>query len=122
MNPRTLLIIAGVISALYGIAFIFAPTAILGNVSAETAFTGKFIGALHLGWATAYFLSLNATDSRARKAIFAGSAVFNFVEAVLLVLGLSSGAGDADLYVSLAIHGLLALAFAYFFSKEKAVN
>lgn len=117
MKLSTLLVVAAVIGAVYGIAFVVATGPLLSiyGITLDKAGTlvAQLFGSLLIGLATLNWFARNVTDPEARQAIVFGNLAGDVVGFVIILLGQLAGIANALGWSSVAIYLLLALGFAY---------
>ena len=118
MNLRNLMIVNAVLWAINGIGFVLAPAPLLSvlGVTADQYVTWmtQAFGAALIGYAIMNWFARNDTDSEARRAILLANLGFNAIGVVIDLLATLSGVLNALGWSIVALHLLLALAFAYF--------
>jgi len=118
----TMFIIYAVVSAVFGLIFIFVPETALGlygiTLSPGGVTIARLFGAALIEFALLAWFARNAGESEARKAIilaiFVGE-VFGFIVALL---GQLSGVVNALGWSTVAFYLLLAIGFGYFQFKK----
>ena len=117
MKLSTLLVVAAVIGAVFGIAFVVATGPLLSiyGITLDKAGTlvAQLFGSLLIGLATLNWFARNVTDPEARQAIVFGNLAGDVVGFVVILLGQLAGIANALGWSNVAIYLLLALAFAY---------
>ena len=125
MKLSTMFIIYAVISAIFGLTFIFMPQTALAlygiTLSPGGILIARLFGAALLEFALLSWLARNAGDSEARKAIILAVFIGEAVGFIVVLLGQLSGEVNALGWSTVAIYLLLALGFGYFqFMKPSA--
>lgn len=117
MKLSTLLVVAAVIGAVFGIAFVVATGPLLSiyGITLDKAGTlvAQLFGSLLIGLATLNWFARNVTDPEARQAIVLGNLAGDVVGFVVILLGQLAGIANALGWSNVAIYLLLALGFAY---------
>ena len=117
MKLSTLLVVAAVIGAVFGIAFVVATGPLLSiyGITLDKAGTlvAQLFGSLLIGLATLNWFARNVTDPAARQAVVFGNLVGDVVGFVIILLGQLAGIANALGWSSVAIYLLLAQGFAY---------
>lgn len=117
MKLSTLLVIAAVISAVFGVAFVLAtgPLLSLYGVTLDRAGTliAQLFGALLIGLAVLNWFGRNLTDPAAQRAFVFGNLAGDVVGFVVILLGQLAGITNVLGWSSVAIYLLLGLGFAY---------
>jgi hypothetical protein len=109
--------IAAVIAAAFGIAFVVAsgPLLALYGITLDKAGTliAQLFGALLIGLAVVNWLARDMTDPQGQQAVVLGNLVGDAVGFVLILIGQLGGIANALGWVNVALYLLLALGFAY---------
>jgi hypothetical protein len=117
MKLSTLLVVAAVIGAVFGIAFVVATGPLLSiyGITLDKAGTlvAQLFGSLLIGLATLNWFARNVTDPEARQAVVFGNLAGDVVGFVVILLGQLAGIANALGWSNVAIYLLLALGFAY---------
>lgn len=117
MKLSTLLVVAAVIGAAFGVAFVVASGPLLSvyGITLDKAGTlvAQLFGALLIGLAVLNWFARNVTDPEARQAIVYGNLVGDVIGFVVILIGQLAGIANAVGWSSVAIYLLLALGFAY---------
>ena len=118
MKLSTMFIIYAVISAIFGLTFIFMPQTALAlygiTLSPDGILIARLFGAALLEFALLSWLVRNVGDSEARKAIILAVFVGEVVGFIVALVGQLSGEVNALGWSTVAIYLLLALGFGYF--------
>ena len=117
MKLNNLLVVAAVISAVFGVAFVVASGPLLAvyGITLDKAGTlvAQLFGALLIGLAVLNWFARNVTDPQARQAVVFGNLTGDVVGFVVILIGQLAGIANAIGWSSVAIYLLLALGFAY---------
>jgi hypothetical protein len=112
-----LLVVAAVIAAVFGVAFVIAtgPVLAIYGIALDKAGTlvAQLFGALLIGFAVLNWFARNVTDPEARQAVVFGNLAGDVVGFVVILIGQLAGIANALGWSSVAIYLLLALGFAY---------
>lgn len=118
MKLSTLFIIYAVISAIFGLSFVFVPQASLAlygiTLSPGGTSIARLFGAALIEFALLAWFARNAADSEARKAIILALFVGEAVGFVVALVGQLSGVVNSLGWSTVAAYLLLALGFGYF--------
>jgi hypothetical protein len=113
----TLLVVAAVIGAAYGIALVVATGPLLSifGITLDKAGTlvAQLFGGALIALAVINWFARNVTDPEARQAVVFGNLAGDVVGFVVILLGQLAGIANAVGWSSVAIYLLLALGFAY---------
>jgi hypothetical protein len=114
---NNLLVVAAVIAAVFGVAFVLASGPLLAvyGITLDKAGTlvAQLFGALLIGFAVLNWFARNVTDPDARQAVVFGNLAGDAVGFVVILIGQVAGIANAVGWSSVAIYLLLALGFAY---------
>ena len=117
MRLSSLLVIAAVIGAVFGIGFVVASGPLLSiyGITLDNAGTlvAQLFGGALISLAVINWFARNVTDPEARQAIVFGNLAGDIVGFVVILLGQLAGIANAIGWSSVAIYLLLALGFAY---------
>ena len=117
MRLNNLLVVAAIIAAVFGAAFVVAsgPLLAIYGITLDKAGTlvAQLFGALLIGFAVVNWFARNVTDPEARQAVVFGNLASDAVGFVVILIGQLTGIANAVGWSSVAIYLLLALGFAY---------
>ena len=117
MRLSSLLVVAAIIGAAFGVAFVVASGPLLSvyGITLDKAGTlvAQLFGALLIGLAVLNWFARNVTDPEARQAVVYGNLVGDVIGFVVILIGQLGGIANAVGWSSVAIYLLLALGFAY---------
>jgi hypothetical protein len=117
MRLNGLLLVAAIIGAAFGVAFVVASGPLLSvyGITLDKAGTlvAQLFGALLIGLAVLNWFARNVTDPEARQAVVYGNLVGDVIGFVVILIGQLGGIANAVGWSSVAIYLLLALGFAY---------
>ena len=117
MKLSNLLMVAAVIAAVFGVAFVVASGPLLSiyGITLDKAGTlvAQLFGALLIGMAVLNWFARNVTDPAARQAVVLGNLSGDIVGFVVILLGQLAGIANGLGWSNVAIYLLLALGFAY---------
>jgi hypothetical protein len=117
MKLRTLLVVAAVIGAVYGICFVVVsgPLLSLFGITLDKAGTlvAQLFGVALISLAVINWFARDVTDPGARQAVVFGNLAGDAIGFVVILLGQLAGIANALGWSSVAIYLLLALGFAY---------
>lgn len=118
MKLSNLLVVAAVIGAVFGVAFVVAsgPLLAIYGITLDKAGTlvAQLFGAALIALAVVNWFARNVTDPEGRRAVVLGNLAGDVVGFVVILLGQLSGIANAVGWSSVAIYLLLGLGFAYF--------
>ena len=117
MKLSNLLVVAAVIGAVFGVAFVVAsgPLLAIYGITLDKAGTlvAQLFGAALISLALLNWLARNVTDPEARQAVVLANLAGDVVGFVVILLGQLAGIANAFGWSNVAIYLLLALGFAY---------
>jgi hypothetical protein len=117
MRLSSVLVVAAIIGAAFGVAFVVASGPLLSvyGITLDKAGTlvAQLFGALLIGLAVLNWFARNVTDPDARQAVVYGNLVGDVIGFVVILIGQLGGIANAVGWSSVAIYLLLALGFAY---------
>jgi hypothetical protein len=112
-----LLVVAAVIGAVFGVAFVVAsgPLLAIYGITLDKAGTlvAQLFGAALIALAVVNWFARNVTDPEGRRAVVLGNLAGDVVGFVVILLGQLAGIANAVGWSSVAIYLLLGLGFAY---------
>ncbi len=118
MNLSLLMTINAVVAAVFGLAFVVAPTQIVSlyGPSADPAlrYVAQLFGSALIGFAVLTWMARKATASDARSAIVLSLFVSDGLGFVLALIGQLGGVVNSMGWSTVVIYLLLALGFGYF--------
>jgi hypothetical protein len=118
MKLKTLMIINSIVAIVFGVLFVIVPAHIysLYDITADEqlVYMGRLFGGALIGFSLLTWISRNATDSDARKAILYALFTADCIGFVVAVIGQISNVVNALGWLTVAIYLLLALGFGYF--------
>lgn len=117
MKLSNLLMVAAVIAAVFGVAFVVASGPLLSiyGITLDKAGTlvAQLFGAALISLASLNWLVRNVTDPEARQAVVLANLAGDVVGFVVILLGQLAGIANGLGWSNVAIYLLLALGFAY---------
>ena len=126
MTRNNFLMAATVVAAVFGLAFLVAPSQLVAlygvTLTPQSEVIGRIAGSVILGFAIVFWGARDGDAVEAMKAAMTGGLVANALDALILlhatVTGLLNGLG----WLQVLINGALAVGFWYFtFGKGKTV-
>jgi hypothetical protein len=123
---NSFLMLATIVAAVFGLAFLIAPSALVAmygvTLTPATEVIGRIAGSVILGFAVVFWGARNGSGPEAFKAAMMGGLIANALDALILlhatVTGLLNGLG----WVQVLINGALAVGFWYFaYGKGKSI-
>ncbi len=125
MKLSNLLVINAIVSLVYGISFVLAPTKVLSlygmTQGTSEALAGQYFGVALIAIGLLTWFARSVTDSDAQRAIILALLISDVIGVIVSVLGTVSGVMNAVGWSAVGIYLLLALGYAYFqFMKPSA--
>ena len=126
MTRSNFLMVATVVAAVFGLAFLVAPSQLVAlygvTLTPQSEVIGRIAGSVILGFAIVFWGARDGDAVEAMKAAMTGGLVANALDALILlhatVTGLLNGLG----WLQVLINGALAVGFWYFtFGKGKTI-
>ena len=126
MTRNNFLMAATVVAAVFGLAFLVAPSQLVAlygvTLTPQSEVIGRIAGSVILGFAIVFWGARDGDAVEAMKAAMTGGLVANALDALILlhatVTGLLNGLG----WLQVLINGALAVGFWYFtFGKGKTI-
>jgi len=119
MKLATFLSIVGVIAILFGIGFLLAPAALLGQygivvADPHTILMSRFFGATLIELGILVWIAREIVDPLARRAIVLAGLIGNVAGFVVALTGQLNGAVNALGWSTVLIYALFAIGFACF--------
>ena len=118
MTLNNFLTLATVVAAVFGLAFLVAPSALVAmygvTLTPATEVIGRIAGSVILGFAIVFWAARNGNAAETYKAVMMAGLIANGLDALILlhatVTGLVNGLG----WLQVVINGGLAVGFWYF--------
>ena len=118
MKFSNFLVLAAIIAAVFGLAFLLVPTQLVAlygvKLTPATEVLGRVAGSAILGFAIIFWLIRNESGAEALKAALLAGFVANGLNCLILLHATATGLVNAYGWGQVAINGLLALGFGYF--------
>jgi len=119
MRLATFLSIVGVVAILFGIGFLLAPAALLGQygivvADPHTIFMARFFGAALIELGVLVWIAREIVDPLGRRAIVLAGLIGNTAGFLVALTGQLNGAVNALGWSTVLIYALFAVGFAYF--------
>lgn len=118
MKFSNFLVLAAIIAAVFGLAFLLVPTQLVAlygvKLTPATEVLGRVAGSAILGFAIIFWLIRSESGAEALKAALLAGFVANGLNCLILLHATATGLVNAYGWGQVAINGLLALGFGYF--------
>ena len=124
MKLSNFMLVATVIAAIFGVAFLIVPSELVAlygvKLTPATEVIARIAGASILGFAIVFWGAHEAKAADALKAVMVAGVVSNGLDALILLHATASGLLNSYGWAQAVVNGLLALGFAYFAFPKKA--
>jgi hypothetical protein len=125
MKVSHFLVIATIVAAVFGIAFLAMPTQLVAlygvKLTPATEVVGRIAGSAILGFAIVFWSIRNQSGAEALKGAMLAGLIANGLDALILLHATATGLLNTLGWAQVAINGLLAVGFAYFtFGKRES--
>jgi hypothetical protein len=122
MKLNSFLMLATIVAAVFGLAFLLAPSALVAmygvTLTPATEVIGRIAGSVILGFAIVFWAARNENAAETFKAVLVAGCIANGLDCLILlhatVTGLLNGLG----WLQVLINGALAAGFGYFAFKR----
>ena len=118
MKLNNFMLIAAIVAAVFGIAFLIAPSELVAlygvKLTPATEVIGRIAGASILAFAIVFWGARDAKAAEALKGVMVAGVVANGLDALILLHATWVGLLNSYGWPQAAVNGLLALGFAYF--------
>jgi hypothetical protein len=123
MKLKTVLLIAAVIAAVYGLGFLFIPSTLMGLYGVKLNTPGHFVamyfGSSLLGLAVSWWMAHNANNLKdAMKGSFLGGVVFSVSGLVVALIDGFTGTANNFVWVNTLIYIFLLASFIYLYLRK----
>jgi hypothetical protein len=118
MKLNNFLVLATIVAALFGLAFLIAPLQLVAlygvQLTPATEVLGRIAGSTILAFAIIYWGARNGKGAEALKAAVVAGFVTNGLDCLIMLHATYSGLLNSYGWAQAAINGMLAFGFAYF--------
>jgi hypothetical protein len=118
MKLNNFLVLATIVAALFGLAFLIAPSQLVAlygvQLTPTTEVLGRIAGSTILAFAIIYWGARNGKGTEALKAAVVAGFVTNGLDCLIMLHATYTGLLNSYGWAQVAINGLLAIGFAYF--------
>jgi hypothetical protein len=118
MKLNMFLIIATVVAAVFGLAFLIVPAELVAlygpRLNAPAVVVGRIAGSTILAFSIVYWGARNGKGAEALKAVLVAAFVTNGLDALIMLHATWTGIVNSMGWIQVGINGVLALGFAYF--------
>jgi hypothetical protein len=126
MTRNNFMMLATVVAAVFGLAFLIAPSQLVAlygvTLTPATAVIGRIAGSVILGFAIVFWGAREGNAADALKAAMMGGLVANGLDALILLHATATGLLNGLGWLQVLINGALAAGFWYFsYGKGKTI-
>ena len=126
MKLDSFLMLATLVAAVFGLAFLLAPSQLVAmygvTLTPATEVIGRIAGSVILGFAIVFWGARNGNGTEAFKAVMTAGLIANALDALILLHATVSGLVNGFGWLQVLINGGLAIGFWVFaFGKGKSV-
>ncbi len=118
MRLNNFLMLATVVAAVFGLAFLIAPSALVAlygvKLTPATEVIGRIAGSVILGFAIVFWGARNGNGAEALKAAMLAGLVGNGLDFLILLHATATGLLNGLGWLQVLINGALAIGFWYF--------
>lgn len=123
MKLRTYMIVAAIISALYGLGFLFIPNTLMSLYGVKLNEPGRFVasyfGSALLGVAVTWWRIKNVkTLYEVFRGVFLGGSVLGLTGLIVALLDAFTGPANSFIWINPVIYAFLTIGFVYFYFKK----
>jgi hypothetical protein len=125
MKLNSFLMLATIVAAVFGLAFLVVPSGLVGlygvSLTPATAVIGRIAGSVIVGFAIVFWGARNGSGAEAFKAVMLGGFAANVLDGLILLHATATGLLNALGWLQVLINGGLAIGFWHFaFGKGKS--
>ena len=126
MKLNNFMMLATIVAAVFGLAFLIAPSQLVAMYGVKldpgSEVIGRIAGSVILGFAIVFWGARNGNGAEAFKAVMMGGLVANGLDALILLHATAAGILNGLGWLQVLINGALAVGFWYFsFGKGKSI-
>jgi hypothetical protein len=126
MKLNSFLMLATIVAAVFGLAFLLAPSQLVAmygvTLTPATEVIGRIAGSVILGFAIVFWGARNGSSAETFKAMMTAGLVANALDALILLHAIVTGLVNGLGWLQVLINGALAIGFWYFtFGKGKSI-
>jgi hypothetical protein len=118
MKQSSFLVLATIVAAVFGLAFLVAPSQLVSfygvALTPATAVIGRIAGSTILAFAVIFWGIRNESGAEALKAAMLAGFITNGLDCLILLHATATGLLNGYGWAQAAINGLLTIGFAYF--------
>ena len=126
MKLNSFLMLATVVAAVFGLAFLLAPSQLVAmygvTLTPATEVIGRIAGSVILGFAIVFWGAREGNAAEALKAVMMAGLIANGLDALILLHATATGLLNGLGWLQVVINGGLAIGFWYFaYGKGKSI-
>jgi hypothetical protein len=126
MKLNSFLMLATLVAAVFGLAFLLAPSALVAmygvTLTPATEVIGRVAGSVILGFAIVFWGARDGNGAEAFKAVMLAGLVGNGLDCLILLHATATGLLNSLGWLQVVINGALAIGFWYFaYGKGKTI-
>jgi hypothetical protein len=118
MTRTNFMMLATIVAAIFGLAFLVAPSALVAlygvKLTPATEVIGRIAGSVILGFAIVFWGAREGNAADALKAVMMAGLIANALDALILLHATATGLLNSLGWVQVVINGGLAVGFWYF--------
>jgi hypothetical protein len=125
MKLNNFLMLATIVAAVFGLAFLLAPAQLVAlygvKLTPATEVIGRIAGSVILGFAIVFWAARNENAAETFKAVLVAGCIANGLDCLILLHATATGLLNSLGWLQVLINGALAIGFWYFsFGKGKS--
>jgi hypothetical protein len=126
MKLNSFLMLATIVAAVFGLAFLVAPSGLVAlygvKLTPATEVVGRIAGSVIVGFAIVFWGARNGSGAEAFKAVMMAGLIANALDGLILLHATATGLLNGLGWLQVLINGGLAIGFWYFaYGKGKSV-
>jgi hypothetical protein len=118
MKLNSFLMLATIVAAVFGLAFLLAPSQLVAmygvTLTPATEVIGRIAGSVILGFAIVFWAARNENAAETFKAVLVAGCIANGLDCLILLHATATGLLNGLGWLQVLINGALAAGFGYF--------
>jgi hypothetical protein len=118
MKLNSFLMLATIVAAVFGLAFLLAPSQLVAmygvTLTPATEVIGRIAGSVILGFAIVFWTARNGDGAETFKAVLVAGCIANGLDCLILLHATATGLLNGLGWLQVLINGALAAGFGYF--------
>jgi hypothetical protein len=118
MKLSSFLVLATIVAAVFGLAFLVGPSQLVGlygvKLTPATEVIGRIAGSVILGFAIVFWAARNENAAETFKAVLVAGFIANALDCLILLHATATGLLNGLGWLQVLINGALAAGFGYF--------